>query len=246
MTTITYMMYNWKVNIMYRVIAISLIFLFGAMAESARAKDFKASPDIQSWCDQIVGNEFWLKTEVIRVQGNYKATDATNVFPDGRVYHQGTISKGVQISAQTPSEFTDEARRKLGFDKAQNAATILTMDRGARVYIHEVEANKKQVKVKLTLKGSWYSTIKSTIRLKLDAGYTLDDVKESFDVAFAAEEHEIKHASKTDEIGAGMSMDQVIKVFGYANKKITLATKTLLVYDNLVLIFKDDKLSDVD
>ena len=175
-----------------------------------------------------------------------KSTDATNVFPDGRVYHQGTISRGVQISAQTPNEFTDEARRKLGFDKEQNAATILTMEKGARIYVHGVEFNKKQVKVKLTLKGSWYSTIRTTIRLKLAEGYTMDDVQESFDIAFAREEFEIKHAEETDEIRAGMSTDQVTRIFGYADRKIILGEKTLLVYDNLILVFENDKLTDVE
>ena len=227
---------------MYRITAISLTLIFVAMTEKVQAADFK----VKAWCDQIAGNEYWLKTDVIRVQGSYKATDATNVFPDGRVYHQGTISKGVQISAQTPGEFTDEARRKLGFDKEQNAATILTMNRGARIYIHEVEPSKKQVKVKLTLKGSWYSKIRTTIRLKFAEGYTVDDVKRSFDVAFASEEYEIKHADKTDEVNAGMSTDQVTKILGYADKKIVLVDKTLLVYNSVVLVFKDDKLSDVD
>ena len=231
---------------MYKFTAICFIFMTSAMNGRIEAKDFKLQPDIQAWCDQITGEEYWLKTEVIRVRGTFKSTDATNVFPDGRNYHQGTISKGVQISAQTPDEFTNEARRKLGFGEKQNAATILTIDRGARVYIHDIEAGKKEVKVKLTLKGTWYSEIKSTIRLKLDKGYTLKELKKSCSVAFASEEFEIKHAIRTDEIAAGMSTHQVTKVLGYADKKIALGAKTLLVYDNLVLVFIDDQLSDVD
>ena len=152
----------------------------------------------------------------------------------------------MQISAQTPAEFTDEARRKLGFDKEQNAATILTMEKGARIYVHGVEFNKKQVKVKLTLKGDWYSTIRTTIRLKLAEGYTVEDVEQSFAVAFAKEEFEIKHAEATDEVRAGMSTDQVTRIFGHADRKIILAEKTLLVYEDLILVFRDDKLTDVE
>ena len=66
--------------------------------------------------------------------------------------------------------------------------------------MHGVEFNKKQVKVKLTLKGDWYSTIRTTIRLKLAEGYTVEDVEQSFAVAFAKEEFEIKHAEATDEV----------------------------------------------
>ena len=231
---------------MHRVTAFSLALAIIALIDESGAEKIKASPELQAWRETIVGQEFWLRTDVIRVQGSLKSTDATNVFPDGRVYHQGTISRGVQISAQTPNEFTDEARRKLGFDKEQNAATILTMEKGARIYVHGVEFNKKQVKVKLTLKGSWYSTIRTTIRLKLAEGYTMDDVQESFDIAFAREEFEIKHAEETDEIRAGMSTDQVTRIFGYADRKIILGEKTLLVYDNLILVFENDKLTDVE
>ena len=231
---------------MRRVIALSLALLTIALIDESGAAKKKASPELQAWRENTVGREFWLRTNVIRVQGTLKATDATNVFPDGRVYHQGTISRGVQISAQTPAEFTDEARRKLGFDKEQNAATILTMEKGARIYVHGVEFNKKQVKVKLTLKGDWYSTIRTTIRLKLAEGYTVEDVEQSFAVAFAKEEFEIKHAEATDEVRAGMSTDQVTRIFGHADRKIILAEKTLLVYEDLILVFRDDKLTDVE
>lgn len=200
--------------------------------------------EVLDWCSQMAGKEYWLRTDVIRVQG-LRATDATNVFPDGRVYHQGTISKGTQITSQTPTEFTDEARRKLGYDKEQNEATILRIDKGARVYVHAIEAKGQEVKVEITLKGSWYSEINSTVRLKFDEGYSLDDLKASFNVAFAAEEYQIKHADKTDEVSVGMSLDAVVRTFGYADKQIVLNGKTILVYDSIKLVFVDGKLSDV-
>ena len=133
----------------------------------------------------------------------------------------------------------------MGFDKEQNHATILTIDRGSQVFVHEVEVKEKQLKVKFALRGNWYSQITSTIRLKFDKGYTLAEAQRSFAVAFAAEEYEIKHADRTDEIRAGMSMDQVAMSFGLPDKKISLDDRDLLVYNDLILVFRNDQLTDV-
>jgi len=231
---------------MYRIIFISLSFVLITTHGRVYGEKSKVSPELQLWKAETVAQEWWLKVDVVRVQGLLRATDATNVFPDGRVYHQGSIEKGYQISTQLLSEFTSEARRKLGYTKKnQNAATILSLRQGSRVLIHGIEFNKKQVKLKLTLKGSWYSEIQTTIRLKLAEGYTIDDVKRSFNIAFAKEEYEIKHADRSDEILGGMSVQEVTKILGYADKKVVLSNRTFLVYDNLKLVFRDDKLVDV-
>ena len=108
-----------------------------------------------------------------------------------------------------------------------------------------MEVKEKQLKVKFTLRDNWYSQITSTIRLKFDKGYTLAEAQRSFAVAFAAEEYEIKHADRTDEIRAGMSMDQVAMSFGLPDKKISLDDRDLLVYNDLILVFRDDQLTDV-
>ncbi len=230
---------------MLRIASVMLVFALMAIVQSAEAKDSKELAEIRAWCEELEGNTYWLRTDVIRVEGVLASTDATNVFPDGRVYFQGSISKGRQINAQTRSEFTSEARRKLGFDKEQNHATILTIDRGSQVFVHEVEVKEKQLKVKFTLRGNWYSQITSTIRLKFDKGYTLAEAQRSFAVAFAAEEYEVKHADRTDEIRAGMSMDQVAMSFGLPDKKISLDDRDLLVYNDLILVFRNDQLTDV-
>jgi len=236
--------YEGAMKTTWKVVILAVTMLYVA-PEKAIAESDSASQEFLSWCDQMKGKEYWLRTDVIRVQ-NIKATDATNVFPDGRVYHQGTIQKGRQISAQTPAEFTAEARRKLGFDQKQSPATILTLNRGSRVLVHDIEVGKQEVRVQITLKGSWYSEFQSTIRLKFEPGYSVADLEKSFFIAFAAEEYEVKHADASDEISAGMSPDEVTRILGYADKKIELSGTTVLIYDALKLIFKDEKLAEVE
>tara|TARA_B100000809_G_scaffold126943_1_gene125163 strand:+ start:157 stop:774 length:618 start_codon:yes stop_codon:yes gene_type:complete len=204
------------------------------------------APDAAAWCSELVGQEYWLRTDVIRIQGNYKATDATNVYPDGRIYHQGTVQKGVQITAQHAAEFTAEARRKLGFDKAQNAATVRTMEAGARVLMHDVEVKDNEIKVKITLRGSWYAKVKTTVRLKMAEGYTLEDVQMQFNVAFAEHEYQVKHAYHTDVVRQGMTTDEVTKVLGLSDTRIELGPKTVLVYDDLRLVFDAGTLTDAE
>jgi len=209
---------------------------------SAGSKD--VAPDVAAWFAELVGQEYWLRTDVIRVQGGFGSTDATNVYPDGRVYHQGTIQKGAQITAQHAAEFTAEARRKLGFDKEQNAGTVRTMEAGARVLIHDVEVKDGEIKVKITLKGSWYAKVKTTVRLKMAEGYALEDAQMQFGVAFAKHEYQVKHAYHTDVVRQGMTTDEVTKILGLSDTRIELGSRTILVYDDLRLVFDADALTD--
>ena len=43
-----------------------------------------------------------------------------------------------------------------------------------------------------------------------------------------------------------MSVQKVTEILGYADKKVVLSDRTFLVYDNLKLVFRDDKLVDVE
>jgi hypothetical protein len=224
------------------LLVVALTLMTQLLPTSAASKN--VAPDVAAWCSEVVGQEYWLRTDVIRVQGAYKATDATNIYPDGRVYHQGTIQKGAQITAQDAAEFAAEARRKLGFDKAQNAGTVRTMEAGARVLIHDVEVEEGEIKVKITLRGSWYAQVKTTVRLKMAEGYTLEDVQMQFNVAFARHEYQVKHAYHTDVVRQGMTTDEVTKVLGLSDTRIELGPKTVLVYDDLRLVFDADALTD--
>ena len=224
------------------LLVVALTSMTQLLPASAASKN--VAPDVAAWCSELVDQEYWLRTDVIRIQGNFKATDATNVYPDGRVYHQGTIQKGVQITAQYAAEFTAEARRKLGFDEAQNAATVRTMKAGARVLIHDVAVKDGEIKVKITRRGSWYAKVKTTVRLKMAKGYTLEDAQMQFNAAFAKHEYQVKHAYQTDVVRQGMTTDEVTKIMGLSDTRIELGPRTILVYDDLRLVFDADALAD--
>jgi len=224
------------------LLVVALTSMTQLLPASAASKN--VAPDVAAWCSELVDQEYWLRTDVIRIQGNFKATDATNVYPDGRVYHQGTIQKGVQITAQYAAEFTAEARRKLGFDEAQNAATVRTMKAGARVLIHDVAVKDGEIKVKITRRGSWYAQVKTTVRLKMAKGYTLEDAQMQFNAAFAKHEYQVKHAYQTDVVRQGMTTDEVTKIMGLSDTRIELGPRTILVYDDLRLVFDADALAD--
>ena len=54
---------------MRRVIALSLALLTIAPIDESGTAKKKASPELQAWRENTVGREFWLRTDVIRVQG---------------------------------------------------------------------------------------------------------------------------------------------------------------------------------
>ena len=118
-----------------------ILFLTTIDSEAKVSKEIQK--EIEEFTQSMIGNEFFLRFTVLRVTARGrimagKATDATNVFPDGQVYYQGTIEGGVQINTQDPNEFTAEARRKL-LAAENNKAAVLSIDRGAKILIHDVE-----------------------------------------------------------------------------------------------------------
>ena len=175
-----------------------------------------------------------------------KATDATNVYPDGNIYYQGTIEGGVQINTQNPAEFTEEARRKL-LAAENNKAAVIGLDRGSKILIHEFEVKDDETKISITLPGSYYSEVKSAIRFKMfDSVNSFDDFKFMFDKAFAEEEYEVLRNDSTVEINEGMSPDDLVKLIGLADYKINLGAKTILVYGDLRYIFEGGKLANLN
>ena len=76
---------------MLRIASVILVFALMAIVQSAEAKDSKELAEIRAWCEDLEGNTYWLRTDVIRVEGVLASTDATNVITDGRVNFQGSI-----------------------------------------------------------------------------------------------------------------------------------------------------------
>jgi hypothetical protein len=231
------------------VLAVAMVVCIHGVADAKTSK--AVMQEIQEFGSSIKGTELFLKCTVIRIsaRGRFsagKATDATNVFPDGNIYYQGTIEGGVQINTQDAAEFTEEARRKL-LAAENNRAAVLSVDRGSKVVIHDIEVEDDETRIQLTLPGSYYSEVKSTVRFKMfDDVNSLDDFKRMFDKAFAKEEFEVLRGNKTIEINQGTTTNELIKLIGLADYRINLGAKTILVYGSTRYIFADDVLVDLN
>ena len=231
-------------------LTVAYLLVIGITNSDARTSE-EVMQEIKKFTDSIKGKELYLRITVLRVsaRGRFsigKATDATNIFPDGNVYYQGMIEGGVQVNTQDPKEFTAEARRKLLAAK-NNKAAVLSIDRGAKIIIHDVEIEDDETRIQITVPGSFYSEIKSTLRFKMfEEVNSLDVFKKMFDVAFAEEEYEVKRIDKTTVVENGMTVDDLIRLMGNADYRINLSEKTILVYDNFKYIFFNNRLADFD
>ena len=237
---------------MKHFISLLAVMVFVCLHGVSDAKTSKAMmKEIEEFGTSIIGTELYLRCTVLRIsaRGRFtagKATDATNVFPDGNIYYQGTIEGGVQINTQDAAEFTEEARRKL-LAAENNRAAVLSIDRGSKVVVHDIEVEDDETRIQLTLPGSYYSEVKSTVRFKMfDDVNSLDDFKRMFDKAFAREEYEVLRGDITVEINQGVTTDEVIKMLGLADYRVNLGAKSILVYDSMRYIFADDKLLDLN
>ena len=86
---------------------------------------------------------------------------------------------------------------------------------------------------------------KHAVHLKFEKGYALADFQENFKVVFAKSEAELQGVEKTISIKLGMSIEDVISLKGKPKTQVDLGSKTILTYDDLKLIFENDKLADV-
>ena len=57
-------------------------------------------------------------------------------------------------------------------------------------------------------------------------------------------EYQMKHAHQTDVVRQGVTTDEVTKIMGLSDTRIELGPRTILVYDDLRLVFDADALAD--
>ena len=65
-----------------------------------------------------------------------------------------------------------------------------------------------------------------------------------FEFTFADKKEDVPGFEKTVEIGLGMSVEEVVAIKGKPKSKINLGKKVILTYDDVKLIFEEDKLVD--
>jgi hypothetical protein len=224
-----------------RILAISaIIFSFcNATAQSS---------DVKRVCEEMEGENFWLKIGVIRIQHPIGGIDATNVYPGGKVYYRAKFGGFRQMQSTSSEDFAEEVRGVAETEADKNALGLRShvrhWERGSQVRIHKVRAKKKEVQVDITEDGG----SKSRIRFKFDKDmelYNAETVREMFAFTFTDNEADLAGAEETVKIALGMSVEDLKKLKGKPNSEVDLGTKLILIYDDMKLIFEDSKLADV-
>jgi len=202
---------------------------------------------------QVKGQAFFLKRPVIRIyHGNPLSggEDATHVINSQVIYKSRIPGAGVfeRASESTDAhEFKREAEIKISgrsnsFDKQ---STVRFWDRGTPALVHKIKYKDrgKLVYVDVTLSGK----SKSRIRLHFySKNYTVAKARESLSLILAGSKPEMEGAERTVEITEGMTEDQVIQIQGKPKQRVSVGSKTVLVYEGIKLVFRDGKLVDVE
>ena len=211
-----------------------------ALAQPVETGGRRAS-DLETFLNSLVGQNFWLKIDVIRVQHPLGGQDATNIYRDGNVSYRALIGNGLRSTVSTDAEeFTKEVQRIALQDKKNMSARVWR--RGTRVTVHDVKAKNDEVFIDITDAGG----SKTRVRLKFEDGpYDVEEVQRVFAVGFAESEAETKGADNTVALELGMSVDRVIALKGKPKTQVNLGKKTILTYDDMKLIFEEGRLVDV-
>lgn len=193
--------------------------------------------EIKEYCQSLVGQNFFLKIEVVKIFEGLKNTDATNIYPTGEVIHRKsfTVTPDARVFA---SEIGRQALAK-GRDWY-----ISLLERGTQILVHRVEIKKTEVQIEFTQqsgrqKKDHLELPQQTVRLKFDKKFTVEDVKESFARGFGQSRYEA-----VIELRKGMTEDEIVDRTGIPNRRLILDTKTILYFDDMKLILIDGELAD--
>ena len=199
--------------------------------------------EIKDLCKSFVGNEYWLKIDVIRIQKLAGGIDATNVYPEGNVSYRAKLGGFRQVQSSKSEDFAEQARSSIR-DNDLKYFDVRVWNRGTKIKVRKIKVKKKEIEIDITEEGG----SKSRIRFKFDKhpdAYTFDEVKNLFGQTLASSEVDLLGAEETAEINMGMSIEEIFKIYGKPKSRINLGEKTVLKYDDLTLIFQSEKLVDV-
>ena len=199
--------------------------------------------DIAAYCAAMEGKVYFLRVDVIRVQHMIGGIDATNILPGPEVSYRAKFGGFRQIQSSTAEDFAEEVRlENQNRKKGTMGSTVRNWKVGSKVTIHKLTVGGKEIQCDITEEGD----SKSRIRFKFDKhkdAYNLATVQEMFAFTFAEKKEDV--GGKAVEITLGMSIEDVIKLKGNPKSRVNLGTKVILTYDDMKLIFLDNKLSDV-
>jgi len=195
-----------------------------------------------------IGTQGYLKAPVIRIEhGNpfLGAEDATNVV-DGHVRYKARLPGAGLFENDAEStnalQFRQQAEStiKNRDNKDDRSSTVRFFDRGTPFMIHKTHFKKKGKEIWTDVTFS--SGTKSRIRFYFDdATYTTGEVRTQLEVIISP-----RPLDAVAKIVEGMSTKEVVSIKGKPKSEISIGSKTVLTYDDVKLIFRNDKLVDVE
>jgi len=221
------------------VLLIATLTLFLCVPAEAAEKKLT----VKKFCKSLVGQEFFLKIDVVEVNFGLRGVDAANVYEDGTVSYRARVNALSQVQAQSGEDFAEDARLQIASKKDCMFCAVRRVERGTKVKI--AKAKVKPLEIELELDKT--SGAKHAVRLKFEEkGYAVEDVQRLFAIAFTESEADLLGAEETISISLGMTIEEVIAAKGKPETQVDLGAKTILKYDDMKYIFKDGALSDVE
>jgi len=163
--------------------------------------------EVKAYCKSLIGQDVYLKIDVVKIFEGFKNTDATNIYPTGEVIYR----KSYTVTPD-PRVFVSEIGRQA---LAKNKDWYISLlEKGTQVSIHKVEVKGAEVQIEFTRhsgrrKKDYLELPQQTVRLKFDKGYGLDDVKTAFARGFGTERFE-----SVIELTQGMSEADIVDLVG--------------------------------
>jgi hypothetical protein len=196
--------------------------------------------DVEEYLRSLEGKAFWLKADVLRLQYLLNSKDVTNVHPDGTVSYRAHLSGFHSTITTDVSEFTRDVNRAA---IQQNVdMSVRVFNQGTRVTVKKASADDEEAKLEVAEAGG----TKAGIILKFEkGGYGVDDVKRSVGSILADSQADLFGQTQTVNLELGMTVDKVISLKGKPKTQAVLGRKTVLTYDDVKLVFENDKLVDV-
>jgi hypothetical protein len=223
--------------VLLRTGALTLVLSVVVAVPALHARD--REDEVKEYLGTLEGKAFWLKADVARIQAALSGRDVTNVYPDGTISYRNLLS-GMRSTITTDvNEFVAAARQasiQQGVER-----NVRVFNRGTRVTVKDTSMDDEEVKIDMVEAGG----TKLGVMLKFENDeYSLEDVKRSVGHILAESQADLSNV-QTVSLELGMSVEKVISLKGKPKTQVTIGRKTVLTYDDVKLVFEDDKLADV-
>ena len=220
---------------MLRFATLAFLSLFAANTGLSQVSG-KFSIANKALADSLKNKTKWLKVEVIRLEKSFLENSDVTHIADSSVYYMLGFDNSFKKATRyySADEFVAEYRSRL------RNFTISRWPVGLKVVVHKISPQETGWAVGITNPTS----SKSTIYLDFnDLIYDPLSIKKLLAIAFA------DSANWREKIPVrlveGMSIAEVIRIKGQPKTRADIGEKTILTYDDLKIVFRNEKLVDV-